>query len=114
MWVDHSVSCRHVHQAIRVVSLRDSIQLKLPGLGLIVRILDPILLVAIEDALTPLHRVDTVRVGDFPRVRPRTLQLLFLHRADSIPVAVSLTVDISERRTVQRRAHQGVLVPVAL
>ena len=109
MRVDQSISSRNMHQAIRVVSLADGVQLELLRLCLVIGVLNAVFDVTIEDALSPLDRIDTAGMGDAPRVGPDALQLLTLHRSDRLPVPVSLAVHVPERPRVHCRGHQRVL-----
>ena len=98
-----------MHQAIRVVSLADGVQLEFLRLCFVIRVLNAVFDVSIEDTLAPLDWVDTAGVGEAPRVCPVALHLLTLHRSDRRPVPVSLAVHVAERLRVHCRCHQRVL-----
>ena len=100
MRVDQSISGRNMHQAMRVVSLADGVQLEFLRLCFVIRVLNAVFDVSIEDTLAPLDWVDTAGMGEAPRVCPVALHLLTLHRSDRRPVPVSLAVHVAERLRV--------------
>lgn len=92
--VDHGICGRQRDKAVRIVSLRDTIELKTSSLCLIVLIAHAIVLfVPIEDAITERLRVD-LTIAFLYLVMPLSLILKRFQLFDCVPIASSLAIDV--------------------